>query len=194
MRVLFRDGQQGFAEFALERRGFLRSVLDIHAAVERHLIVAAAARVQALARVADALDEQLFHVHVDILRIQLKLYLTRRDIRFNAFQSFDNRVRIGLRNDPLLAKHRRVRNRSGDILMIKPLVKGDGRMEVIDKPVGFLFKASAPEFHENLLVYVKRGTLGLCPKPYQEPEVLGFPSSASRHAAKRCGRCRELSS
>ena len=38
------------------------------------------------------------------------------------------------------------------------------------------------------------GTLGLCPKPRQKPEVSGLPSSASRHAAKPCGRCRELSS
>ena len=47
--------------------GFVAGVLYIQAHVGGHLIVAAAAGVQLFARFADALGEQGFHQHVDVL-------------------------------------------------------------------------------------------------------------------------------
>ncbi len=53
---------------------------DIHAEVQRHLVVAAAGGVQALARVADPRGEQGLDVHVDVLVVGGEFHLPRFDV------------------------------------------------------------------------------------------------------------------
>ena len=157
MRVSGHDGQgvllRGVKQcahqaFQLLNR-FLRRILDIHPAVERHLIVAASAGVQALARLADALDEQGFHVHVDVLRVQRKFHLARLNVGQDILQALYDSVGILLLNDALLAQHRGVGDRSLDVLPVEPLVKGDRRVEIVHHFIGRLFKASAPKLHDR---------------------------------------------
>ena len=41
-------------------------------------------------------------------------------------------------------------------------------------------------------VYNEKRTLGLCPKPHQEPEVLGFPAFCVAHARRIEGSLRDI--
>ena len=103
---------------------------------------------QALAGIADSLDEQLFHVHVDIFCVKLKLHLARSNVRHDFFKAGDNPVCIFPGDDALRAEHGCMRNGTVDVLLIQALIKGDGGVEIVDKSVSFLFKTSAPKFHE----------------------------------------------
>ena len=184
-------------QFALERSAAsFAGVLDIHAAVERHLIVAAAARVQALARVADALDEQLFHVQCGYppTSSSTTVHLPARDIgRRLPLTSFDqSRPRRPADNDPLLAEHCRVRNTDpGDILIgIAACQTVMEEWKCIDQPRRSSFaKPSAPEFHMcqtfpcgcyNPKRRYRRGSKAARSASKSPVGALGSPHSASR--------------
>ena len=93
-------------------------LFHIHTHIKRNLIVARAAGVQTLARVADALGQQLLDVHVDVLVVERELHLAVFDVFQNILQALDDLFRLVLFNDALLAQHGRVRDRTGDIFLI----------------------------------------------------------------------------
>ena len=73
---------------------------------------------QALARVADALGQQLLNVHVDILVIGDELHLAVLDVLQDALESLDDLFRLVLLDDTLPAEHGRMRDRAGDVFLI----------------------------------------------------------------------------
>ena len=145
--VRFGRVQQRVQQLRQVRHRLVGDVLDVHAAVQGHLVVAAAAGVQALARLADARGQERLDVHVDVLGVELEVHLARLDVLEQVLQARDDRVRIRRGQDPLLAQHRRVGDGAFDVLLVEPLVERDGGVEVVHHAVGGLFKASAPEFH-----------------------------------------------
>ena len=102
---------------------------------------------QALARIADALGEQGLDVHVDILVVHGELHVARLDVRQNGLQAVDDLLHLVLLDDALLAQHLGVGNGAGDVLLIEPGIKLDGRVKIIDKSVGLLLEPTSPKFH-----------------------------------------------
>ena len=147
VQVVLRNVQQDAEQLAEHLLRLLTGKFGVHAAIQRHLIVAAAPGVQAFARFADALGQQGLHVHVDVLRVHHPVDFARLDVRQNPAQAFDNLVRVRLRDNALFAQHRRVGNRAGNILLRQPLIKRNAGMEIVHQPVGCLAEASSPEFH-----------------------------------------------
>ncbi len=68
-------------------------LLDVQTHIECNLIVSRTAGVQTLAGITDALGQELFHVHVDVLVIERKLNLAVLDILEDALQTFDDLFR-----------------------------------------------------------------------------------------------------
>ena len=79
-QMLLSDGEQSVHEILEQILGLQNRLFHIHVSVQRHLVVAAAAGVKPLARLADALNEQFFHIHMNVLGVGFKLHLARLDV------------------------------------------------------------------------------------------------------------------
>ena len=88
----------------------------------------------------------------DVLRVSGKFDLAGLHVGEDAAQSLDDLVRVGLRDNTLLAQHGRMGNGAGDVLLRHALVKGNGRVEIVHQVIGGLRKAAAPEFHMCVLL------------------------------------------
>ena len=81
-----------------------------------------------------------------------------------------------------------------DILTVKPLIKGDGRIKIIDQRIGFLAESPGPQFHKrnsSLTVVsfskrinmhparrIRRGAGNRFPAPAQRPaDYFFFPAA-----------------
>ena len=117
----------------------------VQADIQRHLIVAAAAGVQALARVADAGGQRLLHKGVDVLGVGVDLQLAgcqivgrmaARPLRMSS-QSCSEMM-------PCFASMAAWRQLPAHILRDHPLVKADGGVEVVDRCESTLPSANRP--------------------------------------------------
>ena len=117
---------------------------EIHAQIERDLIVPAARGVQLFPHVADALGEHLLDKHVDVLGAHVKLQRAGIQIVQNALQRVDDALRVRLRDDLLCAEHGRVRHGARDVLLIHAAVKADGGIEVVRDLIGVSGGSAGP--------------------------------------------------
>src|SRR5699024_3517399 len=115
-----------------------------HVRVERDLVIAAAPGVQAAARRAYALGQQLFDVHVYVFGVDLECDFAGFYVGEYALEALDDKIGVGFGYYALFAQHRRVRYRAEYVLPVQALVKRYRRVEVVDHAVGGLFKAAAP--------------------------------------------------
>ena len=104
------------------RHEVLAALLREQARVGGHLVVAAAARVQACARIADVRDERALNGHMDVLVVDVEGELPRLDALLHALEPAHDGIGVGLRDDARRSQHGRVRLRAGDILRIERLV------------------------------------------------------------------------
>ena len=128
--------------------------------VQGHLVVAAAAGVQPLACVPDPGGEGLLHKGVDVLGVGVDLQLARGQIIGDGGQPPQDGLAVGLRDDALPGQHGGVDAAALHVLGNHPLVKPDGRVEIIDAGVHRLGKAAFPELFSHV---------GLLSKPYHRP-------------------------
>ena len=117
--------------------------------IHGHLIIPAAAGVQALAGIADALGQKGFNIHMDILRIHGKFHLAAFDVSQQVLQALMDGGHIVFGNDAGIAQHLGMGQRALNIFLIHPLVKPDGRVKIIDKCIGFFLEPSCPKFHDQ---------------------------------------------
>ena len=94
--------------------------------IQRHLVVAAAAGVQPLARIADAGGQRLLDEGMHILGVGGDLQCAAVQILQNRVQTFVDIVHILLGDDTLSAQHGRVDEAALNILLDHPRVKADG--------------------------------------------------------------------
>ena len=106
-------------------------LLHIQTGVHRHLVISAAGGVEALARIADALGEHGFDVHVDVLVVQGELHTIPFDLGEDGLETVDDLLRLVLLDDALPAQHGGVRHGALDVLLIQPGVEPDGGVEVV---------------------------------------------------------------
>ena len=128
-------------------------VAQVHLQIHGHLIVAGPGRVEPLAGSADALRQQDLHVHVDVLILLGKFDLTGTAVLQDLAQGLDDEVGFGLGDDALGAQHGGVGHGAGDILLIHPLVVGNGGVETVHQLIRVLFKPSGPKFHGSFVPF-----------------------------------------
>ena len=116
----------------------------VHAHVQSHLVVAAAAGVQALARLADAVGQEGFHKHVHVLRAHVDGQRAGAVVAENSLQALHDALRVLPRDDALLAQHGGVGDGTGHVAFQQALVKGDRRLKIIQKGAGGFLKAPGP--------------------------------------------------
>src|SRR5690625_4080678 len=112
--------------------------------VGRHLVVAAACRVQLPAHGPDPLGECPLDVHVDILELDAPVEVAGLDLGLDLAQASHDLVNLGFAQDALFAQHRRVSHRALDVLQAQLAVDVYGGVELLDECVGVLRKAAAP--------------------------------------------------
>lgn len=61
-----------------------------------------------------------------------------------------------LLDDALLTQHLGMGDGAGDVLLIEPGIKLDGRVKIIDKSIGLLLKPTSPELHNILSFDMRR--------------------------------------
>ena len=159
MGVAGHDGGLVLSGLAAEHRLQLQELFhddgdllpDVHPEVQSHLVVPGSAGVEALSRVPDALGEEGLHIHVDILVVGGEFHLPRLDVSEDGLEALHDGLRVGGGDDARGPQHLGVCHGAGDVLLVEPLVKLDGGVEVVDKGVGILAEPPGPEFHSSVL-------------------------------------------
>ena len=118
--------------------------------IERDLIVAAARRMQAPARLADGLGQALLDIHVDILEIHGEVEFPLLDFLQNILEALDDFIFIGFADDTAFREHRRVGDGASNVLVVHALVKTDGGLELIDHLIRALREPAAPHCFAHL--------------------------------------------
>ena len=121
-------------------------VSQIHAYIERDLVVAAAGGVKLLPRLADARGEHLFDEHVYILAGRIEAEFSRFDIRIYSFKSFADRRGFAVGDYPAPGEHLRVGDTAAYILPPHTAVEGYRRIEAVGRRVGRAVGAAGPHF------------------------------------------------
>ena len=144
---LVADGPDQFFDLALDVGG---SFPQVEAQIQRHLVVAAAAGVQPLARIPHPGGEGLFYEGVDILGGGVDLQRAAVQIIQDAVQAPVDVLYVLFRDDALPSQHGGVDQAALDILLDHPRVEADGGVEVIDAAVDGLAGAPLPKLrHKN---------------------------------------------
>ena len=130
-----------FQNHSDDNRDFL---FHIQAGVHCHLVIPGPRGVQPLSCVPDALGEQGFDIHVNVLVLHRELYLVRLDIHQDRFQALNDLLYLVFLNDSLLTQHLSMGNGSRDVLLIQPGVELDGRVKIIDQSIGLFLKPASP--------------------------------------------------
>ena len=68
---------------------------------------------------------------MDVLVVQRELHLVGLNVGQDGLQTLDDLLGLVLLNDPLLAQHGGMGDGPGDVLLVKPGVKADGRVKII---------------------------------------------------------------
>ena len=121
--VLFHDAQKHLQKLLQKfiRLQHLRSRIETH--IQRHLVIPAPARVQLLACVPDPVDQIRLHKAVDILIFLCDRKLSGFHILKYPPKTFQNRITLRLRQDPLLRQHPHVSHTALYVLPVKFLIK-----------------------------------------------------------------------
>ena len=119
--------------------------LHVHVGVQRHLVIAAAGRVQFAADRADPLGQSLFDIHVDIFQRNFKREIACFDICQDRLQTTQDLLCLSLGDDAALAEHPGMRHTAEDILSIHSLVKRNGGGKLLHTRVGVPGKPATPQ-------------------------------------------------
>ena len=112
------DRQQGLDQLVQQGTGLHAGLPGVHTGVQHALVVAAAARMQPLAGLADPLDQDRFYIHMDIFGFSGPLDLSFPRVSQNAFQAFYDFFRVLWRDDVFLAQHGGVGDGTQNILFV----------------------------------------------------------------------------
>ena len=113
--------------------------------IQGHLIVPAAAGMQPLAGVADPGGQGLLDEGVDVLGVGVDLQLAGGQIVGDGRQPVEDVLTVLLGDDALLGEHGSMDAAAPHILCDHPLVKTDGRVEIVDTRIDRFGKTAFPE-------------------------------------------------
>jgi hypothetical protein len=100
-----------------------------------HLIVAAAAGVQLPADIAEAVDERLLDVHVNVFELHFEWEIAGFDLSANLLQPAANLFALGVADKSDLCQHVCMGNRPGYVVRVEPMIEADAFGELLDAAV-----------------------------------------------------------
>ena len=121
-----------------------RAVAQIHADIQRHLIVAAAGGVQLFAHIPQPLGQHLLHKHVNILAGHVHSQLAALQIIQNALQAVYQPAGLLVGDNALGGQHGRVSHAAQDVLPVHAAVKMNGRVKIVRQLVRHAAGAARP--------------------------------------------------
>ena len=146
VRVAFRQVGQGAAQAFQQGEDVVDGGAHVQADVGRHLVVARAARVQALAGVADQFRQAFFDVQVHVFQVEQPLELAGFDLAADlGHAALDFGAVLGT-DDALGGQHFGVGERTLDVEQGQALVEEDGRGVALDEVGDGFGEAGRPGF------------------------------------------------
>ena len=142
--VLFRPVQQGALQSLQLGHGAVAGVAHPQAEVRRHLIVAAARRVQAPRRLANQFRQARLDVHVNVFIGVAEGEGAVPDLALDDVQTAQDGLGVGRLDDALLGQHATMGPRTGQILRPQAFVDADGDVDGLHDVGGLGAEASAP--------------------------------------------------
>ena len=118
MQMLFGSIQKHFDQILQHLDCVQAGDLGVHVRIQSDLVVPAASGVQTLTGFPDALGQKRFDIHMNVFCVHVPLYFAFTGILKNAFEAFDDPVRILPGDDVLLAEHGCMGYRALNILFI----------------------------------------------------------------------------
>jgi hypothetical protein len=118
--------------------------------IGRHLIIARAAGMQALAGIADVGGERRLDVHVHVFERFGPHEGACLDALAHAGQPGDDGVTLVLAQDALPREHAGMGDGARDVLPIQPAIEADGGGKGLDKGVGGLVETPGPGFRDGV--------------------------------------------
>ena len=143
--VVAGDVEQGGAQVEHLVHEAVRELFGVVARVGGHLVVAAAACVQAPARRADGLGQLALDGHVDVLVGDVELETAVLDAGGDAVEPGLDGIHVLGRNDAAGPEHARVRLRAGDVAFPHGAIHGQRGAEGLGEVGGRVLEASAPQ-------------------------------------------------
>ena len=117
---------------------------QVQMGIERYLVIAAAAGVQALARFTDGISQPFFYIHMNIFQFDGKFEFIMFNLFKYLFQAVYDGVFIFIRNNSLTGQHRRMGDTATDIFCIHTAIKLNRRIECFYIFIRRLRKPAAP--------------------------------------------------
>ena len=145
--VLLRRGNQNLAKMEIRLHKLLGQSLAAKARVGRHLVVARAARMETLARLADASRELGLDGHVNVLVVDIERKVAGVDIGADLIKSRTDRLGIILADDPLCREHPGMSLGTRDVLTIQVLVDRQRCAELLRDLRHASLKTASPQRH-----------------------------------------------
>ena len=139
-------------------------VADKQFEVGRHLVIAAASRVQLASDISEPRNQRALDVHVNIFELHRIGELTPFDLRPDIVQRPHDRVSLDIGDETHLRQHPRVGLRTADVALCQPGIETDGFREFFHAGIGCLGKAAPPSFcghKQTPLVKTGRSALDL---------------------------------
>ena len=138
---------EGAAQLDVAAHELRGEVLREQADVSRHLVVPAAARVQAGAGLADLRREARLDGHVDVLVVHVPGEGAVGDLLRYVRQAAVDRLLVGVGDDALPGQHPGVRPRARNVLLRHVLVDLERGAELLRELVDALLEPAAPKCH-----------------------------------------------
>ena len=128
--------------------------LQVHARVERDLIVPAPAGVELFPCRTDPLDQPLFNQAVDILEGAVEREGSRLHLLLDLGESLQDEGCFLGADDSLFPEHPAVGHGPFDVLRVEPLVKGERCIEAVQDLLRPLLETSSP----HLVTHIRKPT------------------------------------
>ena len=114
---------------------------------------------QLAAHIAQALDQRLLDVHVDVFELGLERKFARFDLAADGFERCADLAALVDRDQADLGQHLGMGNRAGDVVRVEAVVEADALGEPLDAAVGLLRKdAAAGWTGQRELPHVRQST------------------------------------
>ena len=123
----------------------VQRIAQVHAHVEGHLVVAAAAGVHLLGRLSHDFEQPRFDVHVDVLERVVEPETAALDFPSNLVQPLLEGFGVRLGDDAGLGQHPAVGDAAHDVIAVEPPVDIDGGGESFDDLGRLLAEPALPE-------------------------------------------------
>src|SRR5579885_3415413 len=159
--------QLQFAQLLIER---IAGLADPEAEIERDLIVARARGVEPPGGRPDELGKARLDIHVNVFERAREFGGARLDLAPDLLEAAGDRFPVLFRDDARFDEHGGVRLRTLNVLLGKPIVEANRRVDFLHDRVRAACEPAAPHFIGHLVLLIREG----CRHDRKEISLAGF--------------------